>query len=169
MKLHLANFANQYIFTGYGDGYILINQVRYEKSLIVLPDHLIENWPVISVESSRDYMSKRQAPSINAAVPVHTPLSPNKSLTNWLGRVNRKREQGQLGNPHQPLERGKLDRLHSFSQPSHFLLNPCLRLLDAHLLAIRLLSDSALFQIQVQSHRCLGSRDFVAESTGELG
>ncbi|SFE26004.1 Mth938-like domain-containing protein [Nitrosomonas sp. Nm166] len=49
MKLHLANFNNQYIFTGYGDGYILINQVRYEKSLIVLPDHLIEDWPILSV------------------------------------------------------------------------------------------------------------------------
>ena len=49
MKLHLANFAHQNIFTGYGDGYVLINQVRHEKSLIVLPEHLIENWPVLSV------------------------------------------------------------------------------------------------------------------------
>lgn len=49
MKLHLANFAHQYIFTGYGDEYVLINHTRYEKSLIVLPDHLIEDWPVISV------------------------------------------------------------------------------------------------------------------------
>ena len=49
MKLHLANFAHQYIFTGYGDGYVLINQTRYEKSLIVLPDHLIEDWPISSV------------------------------------------------------------------------------------------------------------------------
>lgn len=49
MKLHLANFANQYIFTGYGEGYVLINQVRHEKSLIVLPEHLMEEWPVSSV------------------------------------------------------------------------------------------------------------------------
>ncbi len=49
MKLHLANFTSQYIFTGYGDGYVLINQVRFEKSLIVLPDHLIEDWPIFSV------------------------------------------------------------------------------------------------------------------------
>lgn len=46
MKLHLANFAHQYIFTGYGDGYVLINQTRYEKNLIVLPDYLIEDWPI---------------------------------------------------------------------------------------------------------------------------
>jgi len=49
LKLHPANFAHQYIFTGYGGGYILINQVRYEKNLIVMPDRLIEDWPVMSV------------------------------------------------------------------------------------------------------------------------
>lgn len=49
MKLHPANFAHQYFFTGYGEGYVLINQIRYEKSLIVLPNHLIENWPIISI------------------------------------------------------------------------------------------------------------------------
>jgi len=49
VKLHLANFSHQNIFTGYGDGYVLINQMRYEKNLIVLPDLLIEDWPVSSV------------------------------------------------------------------------------------------------------------------------
>ncbi|MBS0496807.1 MAG: Xcc1710-like domain-containing protein [Gammaproteobacteria bacterium] len=49
MKLHLANFAHQNIFTGYGEGYVLINQIRYEKSLIVLPDHLVKDWPILSV------------------------------------------------------------------------------------------------------------------------
>ncbi len=49
MKLHPANFDHQYIFTGYGDGYILINQIRYEKNLIVMPDRLIEDWSAISV------------------------------------------------------------------------------------------------------------------------
>ncbi len=49
MKLHPASFAHQYIFTGYGDGHISINQIRYEKNLIVMPDRLIEDWPVMSV------------------------------------------------------------------------------------------------------------------------
>jgi len=49
LKLHPANFSHQYIFTGYGDGYVAINQIRYEKNLIVLPDQLIENWPAISI------------------------------------------------------------------------------------------------------------------------
>ena len=49
LKLHPASFAHQYIFTGYGDGHISINQIRYEKNLIVMPDRLIEDWPVMSV------------------------------------------------------------------------------------------------------------------------
>lgn len=50
MKLHPANFAHQNIFTGYGEGYVLINQIRYEANLIVLPDHLIEDWPIGSIQ-----------------------------------------------------------------------------------------------------------------------
>lgn len=49
VKLHLANFSHQNIFTGYGEGYVLINQVRYENNLVVLPDLLIEDWSVSSV------------------------------------------------------------------------------------------------------------------------
>jgi uncharacterized protein len=50
LKLHPANFAHQNIFTGYGEGYVLINQIRYEKNLIVLPDYLVEDWPILSVQ-----------------------------------------------------------------------------------------------------------------------
>ncbi|UJP05500.1 MAG: Mth938-like domain-containing protein [Nitrosomonas sp.] len=49
MKLHPANFSNQNIFTGYGDGYVTVNQIRHEKSLIVLPDRLISDWPVTTI------------------------------------------------------------------------------------------------------------------------
>lgn len=49
MKLHLAHFGQQNIFSGYGDGYVMINQIRHEKNMIVLPDQLIEHWPVASV------------------------------------------------------------------------------------------------------------------------
>lgn len=49
MKLHLANFGQQNIFSGYGDGYVMINQIRHEKNMIVFPDQLIEHWPVASV------------------------------------------------------------------------------------------------------------------------
>lgn len=49
MKLHLAHFGQQNIFSGYGDGYVLINQIRHEKNMIVFPDQLIEHWPLASV------------------------------------------------------------------------------------------------------------------------
>lgn len=49
MKLHLSQYEGLNIFSGYGEGYVAINQVRYERNLIVLPDHIIENWQVESV------------------------------------------------------------------------------------------------------------------------
>lgn len=49
MKLHLSEHEGLNIFSGYGAGYVAINQVRYEHNLIVLPDHIIENWQVESV------------------------------------------------------------------------------------------------------------------------
>lgn len=50
MKLHLSEHEGINIFTGYGEGYVTINQVRYEHNLIVLPDHIIENWQIQSIE-----------------------------------------------------------------------------------------------------------------------
>lgn len=48
MKLHLATFGQQNIFSGYGDGYVMINKVRHAHNLIVFPDEIIEQWPVQS-------------------------------------------------------------------------------------------------------------------------
>jgi uncharacterized protein len=44
LKLHLDHPANTNAITGYGPGYVQINQVRHGGSLIVLPDRLIETW-----------------------------------------------------------------------------------------------------------------------------
>ncbi len=44
LKLHLSGFSEQNIFTGYGTGYVMVNQTRYERSLIILPDRILENW-----------------------------------------------------------------------------------------------------------------------------
>ncbi len=44
MKLHLDQPANSNAITGYGPGYVQVNQVRHAGSLIVLPDRLIEAW-----------------------------------------------------------------------------------------------------------------------------
>jgi len=50
VKLHLSVFSEQNMFTGYGVGYVVVNKTRYEQSLIVLPDRLIENWDAKTFE-----------------------------------------------------------------------------------------------------------------------
>lgn len=50
MKLHLARPTDRNAFTGYGPGYVLINGVRHESSLVVLPDRLLESWGPASAE-----------------------------------------------------------------------------------------------------------------------
>ncbi len=50
MKLHLSSPAGRNAFTGYGDGYVAVNGVNYRKNLLVLPDLLVEDWPVSRFE-----------------------------------------------------------------------------------------------------------------------
>jgi uncharacterized protein len=49
MKLHLANVSGLNIFSGYGNGYVTVNQERYTDSMIVLPEQIVEHWPVSSI------------------------------------------------------------------------------------------------------------------------
>jgi len=44
LKLHLEHPANTNAITGYGAGYVQVNQTRHAGSLIVLPQRLIEGW-----------------------------------------------------------------------------------------------------------------------------
>lgn len=44
MKLHTTNPSGIQLFTGYGEGFVLINGQRVERSVIVLPDRIIEDW-----------------------------------------------------------------------------------------------------------------------------
>jgi uncharacterized protein len=53
LKLHLARSDDQNTFTGYGVGYVMVNAVRYEHSLVVLPDRPVEAWAVAGVETLR--------------------------------------------------------------------------------------------------------------------
>jgi uncharacterized protein len=45
MKLHAAAPTSSNVFTGYGEGYVLVNQKRYEGSLVVMPDRVWTEWP----------------------------------------------------------------------------------------------------------------------------
>ena len=50
MKLHLTPNAGLHLFSGYGPGYVSVNQVRYEKCVVVTPDSVSE-WAVAGFET----------------------------------------------------------------------------------------------------------------------
>jgi uncharacterized protein len=50
MKLHLTTAAGQNLFTGYGAGYVAVNGVRYETSLVVTPQQVFEEWHGVGFE-----------------------------------------------------------------------------------------------------------------------
>ena len=33
------------MFTGYGQGYVMVNGKRFEKSVVVLPERIVDDWP----------------------------------------------------------------------------------------------------------------------------
>ena len=51
MKLHLEPATALYAITGYGEGYVMVNQQRFERSLVVLPERIIADWPATSFEA----------------------------------------------------------------------------------------------------------------------
>lgn len=44
VKLHLAHTEGRNAVTAYGRDYVAVNQVRYQRSLVVLPHRLVEGW-----------------------------------------------------------------------------------------------------------------------------
>ena len=50
MKLHLAPNAGLQLFTGYGAGYVSVNNVRHEHGVLVSPQAVTE-WPVSGFEA----------------------------------------------------------------------------------------------------------------------
>jgi uncharacterized protein len=55
LKLHLSQNSRRNAFTAYGQGYVAVNGVRYETSLIVMPDSITEDWNVQNLESLDQY------------------------------------------------------------------------------------------------------------------
>ena len=45
MKLHLDPATVRNAITGYGEGYVMVNRQRFERSLVVLPDRILTDWP----------------------------------------------------------------------------------------------------------------------------
>ncbi len=46
MKLHLASGSGKNQFTGHGTGYVAVNHQRYENSLVITPDEVLDSWRV---------------------------------------------------------------------------------------------------------------------------
>jgi len=44
LKLHLTNISGVNLFTGYGEGYVMVNRERHERNLVVLRDQLVTEW-----------------------------------------------------------------------------------------------------------------------------
>ena len=51
MKLHQAGPGSANIFTGYGEGYVTINDRRFDRSLVVMPDRLWTDWGATTFEA----------------------------------------------------------------------------------------------------------------------
>ena len=45
MKLHLSRADGRNRFSSYGPGFVVVNAARHERSLIVLPDRIVELEP----------------------------------------------------------------------------------------------------------------------------
>ena len=50
LKLHLSKPVEKNIFSGYGPGYVVVNNKRYENSMITMPDKIIADWQASTVE-----------------------------------------------------------------------------------------------------------------------
>ena len=51
MKLHLANTAGLNMFTAYGDDYVSVNNEKFVKNLILLPESIIHEWSAATLET----------------------------------------------------------------------------------------------------------------------
>ena len=51
MKLHRAGPTGLNTFTGYGEGYVMVNGERHEKSLVVLPRRIVTDWTATTFEA----------------------------------------------------------------------------------------------------------------------
>lgn len=51
MKLHLASVGDRNQFTGYGAGYVSVNNQRYERSIVVTPEMVHQHWNVTHVDT----------------------------------------------------------------------------------------------------------------------
>lgn len=50
MKLHATVVPSSNTFNAYGDGYVEVNTVRFDRSIVVLPDRPVLDWAVATFD-----------------------------------------------------------------------------------------------------------------------
>ncbi len=50
MKFEREQAAGRNMFTGYGEGYVEVNRVRFQESLVVTGERIVKDWPIGSVD-----------------------------------------------------------------------------------------------------------------------
>jgi len=51
LKLHTAKPTGLNVFTGYDEGAVLVGERRIERSVVVLPDRIVEDWGATTFEA----------------------------------------------------------------------------------------------------------------------
>jgi uncharacterized protein len=51
MKLHLTQSPGNHLITGHGTGWVEVNSLRHQRSLIVLPNLIVSDWDVADFDS----------------------------------------------------------------------------------------------------------------------
>jgi uncharacterized protein len=51
MALHLNRNTSQYLFTGHGEGYVAINNKRYQQPVVVMAGEVRTDWPATDFAS----------------------------------------------------------------------------------------------------------------------
>ncbi len=51
MKLHAAPQTSINTFSGYGEDYVAVNGNRYTKSMVVLPERILDDWEARSLDT----------------------------------------------------------------------------------------------------------------------
>ena len=50
MKFEREQAAGRNLFTGYGEGYVEVNRVRFQESVVVTGERIVKDWPIGSVD-----------------------------------------------------------------------------------------------------------------------